>query len=182
MPRTEVKLTYDDYLLFPEDGLRHELVDGEHEVTPAPNRRHQRVLLNLTRVVDGFVRRTGAGEVYLAPFEVKLSEVDVVQPDLVFVSAAHADRFTEAGLGGPPDLVVEVLSPSTRRRDLTLKAKLYEKFQVSEYWLVDPETNAVTVQRLQRGRFVGSDPLVSPATLRTALLPELEISLASVFE
>jgi Uma2 family endonuclease len=181
MSRTEVKLNYDDYLLFPEDGLRHELIDGEHEVTPAPNRRHQKILRNLSHVVHAYARDTGAGEVYFAPFEVKLSESDVVQPDLVFVAAEHAHRFTDAGLGGPPDLVVEILSPSTSRRDQTLKRKVYEKFGIAEYWLVDPEGEVVSVHRLEGGRYTAGERLSGPTNLRTALLPGLAIPIASLF-
>jgi|SRR5437868_4110344 len=183
MSRPEVRLTYEEYLLFPEDGLRHELIDGEHEVTPAPSRRHQGILWRLTRAVDRWlVSHPEAGRAYFAPFEVKLSAFDVVQPDLVFVAAAHQSRFTDAGLAGAPDLAVEILSPGTNRRDRTLKLRLYEKFGVAEYWLIDPDTESVTVQQLRAGRFEANEPLVGSATLRSALLPGLEIPLASLFD
>ena len=182
MANVQVKLTYEDYLLFPEDDdLRHELIEGEHEVTPAPGRWHQHVLRRLNRALDGFVAAHGLGEVYFAPFEVKLSNWSAVQPDLLFVSRARQEAFTERGIEGPPDLVVEVLSPSTRRRDQTRKLALYEKHGVPEYWILDHERKRVLVYRLRGERYDPPEELVAPAVLRTPLLPALEIALADLF-
>ena len=182
MANVEVKLTYEDYLLFPEDDdLRHELIDGEHEVTPAPGRRHQQVLANLFLLLGSFVREQGLGEVYFAPFEVKLSHWSAVQPDLLYVSRARAEAFTERGVEGPPDLVVEALSPSTRRRDQTRKLALYEKHAVPEYWILDHERTRVLVYRLHGDHYDPPEELLPPAVLRTPLLPGLEIPLAEIF-
>jgi Uma2 family endonuclease len=182
MANVAVKLTYEDYLLFPEDDdLRHELIEGEHEVTPAPGRWHQHVLQRLNRFLDGFVTARGLGEVYFAPFEVKLSNWSAVQPDLLFVSRAREEAFTERGIEGPPDLVVEALSPSTRKRDQTRKLALYEKHAVPEYWIVDHQGKRVLVYRLRGERYEAPQELVPPAVLRTPLLPELEIPLADLF-
>lgn len=182
MANVQVKLTYEDYLLFPEDDdLRHELIEGEHEVTPAPGRRHQQVLQRLNRVLDGFVNARGLGEVYFAPFEVKLSNWNALQPDLLFVSRARAEAFTDRGIDGPPDLVVEVLSPSTRKRDQTRKLAVYEKHAVPEYWIVDHERRRVLVYRLRGERYDPPEDLVAPAVVRSPLFPGLEVPLTDLF-
>jgi len=183
MADVQVKLTYDDYLLFPEDDdLRHELIEGEHEVTPAPGRWHQHSLQNLNRILDPFVHEHGLGWVYFAPFEVKLSFWSAVQPDLIFVSRARHEAFTERGIEGPPDIVVEVLSPSTRKRDLTRKLALYEKHAVPEYWILDHERTRMLIYRLRGDHYDPPEVLVPPAVLRSPLLPGLEIRLADVFD
>src|SRR5687768_14658726 len=112
-----VKLTYDDFVLFPDDGLRHELIDGEHYVTPSPNDKHQTILANLLLLIGVWVRAHATGKVWIAPFDVVLSRSDVVEPDLLYMSNQRkAEVLTEANVQGPPELVVEVGSPSTRRR------------------------------------------------------------------
>jgi Uma2 family endonuclease len=143
-----VKLSYEDYLHFPEDGRRHELIEGDHHVTPSPNTRHQRIALTLTRHLAPFVAERDLGQLFFAPFDVVLGPHDIVQPDLLFVGNAHLDRITEAHLRGAPDLVVEIVSESTRGRDEVTKRHLYERHGVPEYWIVDPVTESVKVYRL----------------------------------
>jgi Uma2 family endonuclease len=142
-----VRLTYDDYVHFPEDGRRHELIAGDHHVTPAPNTRHQRLSMKLSGQLDAFIREHGLGELFAAPFDVVLSPTDVVQPDLVFVASDHLDRLTHAHLAGTPDLVVEILSESTRGRDEVTKRHLYARHGVAEYWVVDPVTESIKIYR-----------------------------------
>jgi Uma2 family endonuclease len=184
MASNATKLTYEDFVLFPDDGRRHEIIDGEHFVTPSPARRHQRVLRNLTLVLVPFVREARLGEVLFAPFDVVFTRHDVVEPDLLYISAERSGVLTEANVQGAPDLVVEVLSPSSRRQDEVLKRDLYERGGVAEYWLVDPDAETVKVFRLgEVGRF-GRPLLLSLRdgdSLSTPLLPRLEISLAAVF-
>ena len=189
MSGSATKLTYDDFVLFPDDGNRHELIDGEHFVTPSPNRRHQWVLQNLYRSVDAFVRERRRGRVFLAPFDVVLTPVDVVEPDPLYISGERSEILTEANVQGPPDLVVEVLSPSGRRQDEVLKRDLYDRGGVSEYWIVDPDAETVKVLRRGQGGGEGGAfgrPLLltlrDSDTLSTPLLPELEVSLAAIFE
>ena len=114
--RPGVKLTYDDFLLFPDDGKRHELIDGEHYVTPSPNLKHQAIVRNLVTTIGSFLRTHPVGKVYVAPLDVVFSHFDVVEPDLLYVSEARRDVLTAQNVQGAPDLVVEVGSPSTRRR------------------------------------------------------------------
>ncbi|HEV2854575.1 MAG TPA: Uma2 family endonuclease [Thermoanaerobaculia bacterium] len=184
-PAYKVKFTYEDYQLFPDDGRRHELIGGEHCVAPAPRRPHQRAVGNLQIDLGGFVREHRLGFVYPAPFDVVLSDEDVVQPDLVFVSNERASIAEDAGIFGAPDLVVEVLSDSTRKTDERIKRKLYEVFGVREYWLADPVLETVKVYRLSAE---GSFQLVAELSaeeedrLETPLLPGLSIPLNQIFQ
>ena len=173
MATTSTRLTYADLVAMPEDGKRHELIDGEHFVTPAPTLRHQLVLGHLYLDLGGYVEANDLGQVFFAPLDVVLSDHDVVEPDLLFVSTERLDRLGRAYVSVAPDLVVEVLSPGTRRIDATKKLRLYEKFGVAEYWMIDPEQEWVEVYRAgsegqglhQAARLVrqhGDGPLTSP--------------------
>ncbi len=149
---SDVRLTYDDFVLFPDDGKRHELIDGAHVVTPSPNTKHQAVAGNLHGLIWTYLRQRPVGRVFAAPLDVVFSEFDVVEPDLLFVSKARqADVLTAAHVLGAPDLVVEIGSPSTRRRDETVKRRLYQRFGVSEYWVVDPELAVIRCTGLLTG-------------------------------
>ncbi len=182
-PSESLKLTYEDYLLFPDDGKRHEVIDGEHFLSPAPSTRHQTLLLNLAWQLKTFLRRHPLGEVWIAPVDVILSEADVVQPDLVLVAAAHAHIVTEKHVRGVPDLVVEILSANTRRQDEVVKRKLYHRSGVGEYWIVDPEVERVRVYRGGEGGEWACSDLDAEAggTLTTPLLPGLAVPLAELF-
>ena len=138
------KLTYEDYRNTPEDE-RYELLDGELVMTAAPNIAHQRVSSRLERRLAAFVEEKGLGEVFRAPTDVMLSDTNVVQPDILFVSIDRADIITADNVQGAPDLVVEVLSSTTAKRDWRDKLDLYSKHGVQEFWLVDPETEIVWV-------------------------------------
>ena len=117
-PSTERKrLTYDDFLLFPDDGKRHELIDGEHFVTPSPNLRHQELLGRLhLAIATHLATRRHLGRVFLSPFDVVFTKYDVVEPDLLFVAGDRLDILTKQNVQGPPALVVEILSPGTGAR------------------------------------------------------------------
>ncbi len=172
------KLTYDDYVLIPNDGLRHEIIDGEHYVNPAPNRKHQTVSVDLILALGTYVRARRLGTIYHAPFDVVLSRTDVVQPDIVFVSSAREELLTNANLQGAPDLAIEILSPSTRKLDNVLKLKRYELFGVDEYWIVDPDVEKIAIYRRAGDRLeqvATEDPITSP------LLPGLALTLREVF-
>jgi Uma2 family endonuclease len=184
---TSPKLTYRDLLRLPEDLLRHELIDGEHYVSPAPNFKHQLIVVNLTVLLSNFVRAHRSGTVLVAPFDVLFSDHDVVEPDLLYVSAARADRLGERYVAGAPDLVVEVLSPSSRGIDKIKKRRLYEAQGVPEYWIVDPLAETLEVYRTAADSRLALQASLSPAvsgsdTLETPLLPGLRISLREVFE
>lgn len=178
-----LKLTYEDFLGFPEDGKRHELIDGEHYVTPAPSIRHQSIVAALTHWLRAHVLEAGLGLVLPAPVDVVLSEHDVVEPDLVFVSEERRDRVTEPNIQGAPDLVVEVLSDSTRRRDEITKRHLYELYGVREYWLIDPELETVKVWRAGERGFEPRTELSLERgdVLTTRVVPGFELPLSRLF-
>lgn len=174
MATTSTRLTYADLVAMPEDGKRHELIDGEHFVTPSPTFRHQLVLGNLHLDLGSYVEANGLGKACFAPLDVILSDYDVVEPDLLFVTTERLARIGRAYIHAAPDLAVEVLSPSTRKIDATKKLRLYEKFGVAEYWMIDPEDEWVEVYRSvsaehpglhQTARLLrqrGDGPLTSP--------------------
>ena len=180
----QVKFTYEDYLLFPDDGKRHELIEGEHFVTPAPTTKHQRTSSNLHGLLFAHLQQTKAGRVFSAPTDVVLSDLDVVQPDLLFVSATRASMITEKHIRGAPDLVVEILSETSRKTDEIIKRKLYERHGVREYWIVDPELETVKVYRMTDKGFARAAELSREAgdALATPLLAGLAIPLALIFE
>ncbi|HVR07808.1 MAG TPA: Uma2 family endonuclease [Thermoanaerobaculia bacterium] len=179
-------MTYRDLRRLPDDLLRHELINGEHFVSPAPELKHQRIVLNLARILSNFVRAHRLGEVLIAPVDVLFSEHDVVEPDVLYVSGEKADRLRRRFVAGAPDLVIEVLSPSNRVVDRTKKYRLYEAQGVPEYWIVDPATDTLEVYRAAApGGALAPTAALSPAAgdvLETPLLPGLRIPLSEVFE
>jgi Uma2 family endonuclease len=141
------QITWQDVQQLPDDGHRHEAIGGELYVTPAPTPRHQDIVLRLAIRLREILVEPGLGRLWVAPIGVEFPDTgEGVQPDIVFVSTARRDRIVEAGIQGAPDLVVEVLSPTTESRDRGVKRKLYERQGVSVYWIVDPEAGAVEIR------------------------------------
>ena len=179
-PQTSTKMTYEDLLLLPEDGLRHEIIDGEHYVTASPITRHQRISLSLLHLIQSYLDTHPIGELFSAPFDVVLSFIDVVVPDLIYLSKARAHLLTAKNLQGAPDLVIEILSPPTRPRDERLKRDLYERVGVEEYWLVDPDRDAVTIYRRDGAEFLPPVRFEKEAVVTTPFLPGFELPLTRV--
>ena len=180
-----VKLTYDDFLLFPDDGMRHELIDGEHYVSPSPNIRHQGISGSLHLLIAVWLEAHPIGRVYYAPLDVIFSRFDVVEPDLLYLSAARAAEALQGDfVHVVPELVIEILSKGTRKRDETIKRQLYERAGVTEYWLVDPPAEAIRVCRRVGARFARATELSRAAgdVLTTPLLPGLAMPLSRVFK
>jgi Uma2 family endonuclease len=179
-----VKLTYDDFVLFPDDGKRHELIDGEHYVTPSPHLKHQKVSGNLYLLIANWLESHPIGQIFYAPFDVIFSTFDVVEPDLLYMSNDRAsDILTNANVQGAPELVIEIGSPGTRKRDETIKRRLYERSNVSEYWVVDPEIDVVRVYRRGAAGFERPEELRADAgdVLTTPLLPRASLPLSRIF-
>jgi Uma2 family endonuclease len=164
--------------------MRHELIDGAHYVSPSPNTKHQSCVGAVFAAIWNLVQQHRTGQVFVAPFDVLFSRFDVVEPDILFISQARLPVvLTEQNVQGAPDLVVEVGSPSTRRRDETLKRQLYERCGVSEYWFVDPDIDVVRVYRLEGSHYGPARELslLAEDVLTTPLLPGLELPLARIF-
>jgi Uma2 family endonuclease len=175
------KLTYDDYALIPDDGLKHEIIDGEHYVNPAPNVRHQRVSRRILKALVIFVDDRDLGEVFYSPIDVVFSKHNVVQPDILFVRKANAGELQGANVKIAPDLVVEVLSISNRKHDEVRKLELYDTFNVSEYWIADPEQDLVKVFRRQNGSLTLVENVDIDGTITTPLLPGFALAVHAVF-
>lgn len=179
------KLTYDDLEDFPDDLLRREIIDGELFVSAAPNLRHQEVVGRLFLDIGVLLEaRPELGRVYVAPVDVVFTRHDVVEPDLVFIASDQLEILTARNVSGPPALAIEVLSPSSRKIDEKIKRALFDRGQVREYWLVDPELDLVKVYRRQpNGTLERVAELTAEAheVLTTPLIPGLEIALDRLF-
>ncbi len=176
-----VKFTYEDYRTAPPD-KRYELLDGDLVMAPAPNLKHQEVQFRLGRRLGQFIEERGLGKFYFAPCDVVLSDTDVVQPDLLFVSRER-DHVLSGGdnVRGAPDLVIEILSPATADRDRGYKRALYGRHGVAEYWLVDPAAETVWIHRQRAGVLAVAHTFGRQETLRSPLLAGLELDLDAVF-
>ena len=162
---TSRKLGYADYAVIPDDGRRHEIIDGEHYVNPAPNLYHQAVSKRLQYQLYTKIELAGLGTLYCAPCDVQLSDHDIVQPDLLVVLSSRSHVFTPTKVKGAPDLLVEILSPSTADYDRTRKKELYERSGVREYWIVDPFEHTLE-------QFVLKDGSYQPKTVIDEVHPD----------
>ena len=175
-----VKRTYEDYRATADD-KRYELLNGDLMMVPAPNIKHQSILIRLGRELSRFTEENGLGEVYVAPVDVVLSDTDVVQPDVLFISRAREHTITDENVRGAPDLVIEILSPSTADRDVGYKHDLYGRHGVLEYWIVDPTAESVAVHRQRDGRLELAGTFSRRDSLATALLEGLQLELGDIF-
>lgn len=180
---TATRMTYSDLAALPDDGKQYELIDGELFVNASPVTRHQRIVRVLLNRIDRFFEEHGGGEVFPSPYDVVFDEVNVSQPDVVVVTSDRASIIGENNIHGAPNLLVEVLSNSTRRRDEILKRRLYEQHGVDEYWVVDPELELVKLYRLSGTTYqrVAEISTETGGTLTTPLLPGLAIDINAVF-
>jgi Uma2 family endonuclease len=175
-------LTHRDLLdLFPEeDHIRRELIDGELFVTPAASWRHQDVVRHLLVALHVYCREHG-GKVLPSPIDVKLSETNVLQPDLLVLRPDHLDRLgDDYFVPGPPDLVIEVSSPSTRKHDLVRKRDVYERFGVPEFWFVDRDARRIEVYRLVGERFGRPELFGEGDVLEATVLPGLRVAVSEI--
>ncbi len=175
------RLTAKDLAALPDDGNRYEIIGGQLFVSPSPTYRHQFVSMKLGNALDAYLTSTNAGTVIAAPMDVYLSEHDVVQPDLLVVLNARTDIIQDRGIAGAPDLVVEIVSPSSATTDYLRKSKLYERNGVQEYWIVDPVAATMSVQRLTDGSFVLEAELDRNDTVRSSLLGDFDLDLSLIF-
>ena len=174
--------TYDDYLATPDDE-RYELLEGDLVMVPAPSYTHQRVQSRLSRRLGHFIEEHELGECLNAPLDIVLSEKNIVQPDIVYVSREREPSIVQKDgkVHGAPDLVVEILSPSTAATDRGAKLDLYSNCGVREYWIVDPVKRTVDVFSRQGGWLTTIRTFGTDETLESALLRGLKVRLADIF-
>ncbi len=178
MGKTKIKFTYEDYLHLSSD-KRYELLEGELFMVPSPSYYHQKVLRELFRFLDSYVRGKELGEVCLSPLDVVLSNENLLQPDIFFISKENMSIIKEDSIRGAPDLVIEILSPSSGYREREVKKKIYAKYGVKEYWLVDTKKKRVEVFALPENL---NKPIIFEKEISTTpLFSGLNIDLRSVF-
>lgn len=182
MPKATIKFTYEDYKNLPEsETKRYELIEGELIMVPSPTFEHQDISVRLEFALYEFVRKHKLGTVLDAPLDVVLDDENVVQPDIIFISKARSHIIHKEAIKGAPDLVIEILSPSTSERDRTVKKKLYARAGVTEYWLVDPESKTVELFKLGEAGFERAALYKKDETLTSLVLPGLRIPLSEIF-
>ncbi len=178
--------TWDLYCQLPMDGNRYEVIGGKLSLSPSPSRSHQRVLLKLALFLEGWAGRTGAGEVYPGPFDVILPlatpKTGYAEPDLLFVRRERLSVVTAKNVQGAPDLVIEILSPSTARADWVDKQTAYQQGGVVHYWVVDPEKQILTTFRLEEGQYKLAGRYENDAVFEPEGFPGLRVILAKVWE
>lgn len=171
--------TYEEYCLL-DDDQRHEIIDGNLLTAPAPDLWHQDWSRELTLIVVNHVKRNELGKVYVAPVDVVLDEENTVQPDLVFVSTANLGMLQPRAIFGAPDLLVELISPSSVRRERYDKKELYARFGVKEYWIGDPANRSLEILTLKDGRYDLHCAAEMKGKLTSLVLPGLEFDLAEI--
>lgn len=183
--RPDVPFTYDDYkTLAASSDERHELIDGDLYMAPAPSVAHQTVSKNIALPLEQYVRETSCGRMLYAPLDVVLGEGEqrsVVQPDILFVSNERDGIVTKDEIVGAPDLVIEIVSKSTAKRDTGVKKALYARSGVREYWLVDPETRSIERLCLGRDGYDVPTRYELGERLASLVVPRFELTLSDVF-
>lgn len=168
------------FLALPE-GTPCQLIAGELVMSPAPIPLHQMVILELSIQMSLFVKKEQTGRVFVSPIDVRLNERSIFQPDILFISKEKAFLIGERMIEGPPDLVVEVLSPSSAYHDLRTKFRAYQQAGVQEYWIADPERRSVEVFANREGKFQLHQEAEGEGTVQSVLLPGFSVDLASIF-
>jgi Uma2 family endonuclease len=181
MSQAATKMTYDQYCLLPDDGKQYEVIDGELFMTPAPKPRHQKIVVRLTEELSRFVREKKLGQVFVAPVDVLLDQHTVLEPDVLFIRQQRLEIVKEEAIEGAPDLVVEVLSPSTFYKDLRKKMTAYSQFGVQEYWIVDPEMQTIEIYTRRDDKLQLAQKFSSGQAVESALLPGLRLAVKDVF-
>lgn len=176
-------LTYQDYLTFPDgDGIKKEIIEGELFMSPAPALEHQIISKELFLILNNFIRKNFLGEVFYAPCDVILSNINVMQPDILFISTDNFQILTELNIKGAPDLIVEIISPSSRDIDRIYKKSVYQKYGVKEYWLVDPNEETVEIWVLKNKNFQLACRASKEQKIESQLLKGLKIDLHLIFK
>lgn len=179
---SKVIFTYEDLKTLPENGKQYQIVEGDLIVSPSPKTLHQFIIVNLTRILSSFVKKHGLGKIICAPMDVVLSPENVFQPDVLFISNENKNIITETNIQGAPDLVVEVLSEGTKEMDLTIKKKIYARFSVKRYWLIDPETKTMESLLLYDEGYMEEAHYEKNEIFSSPLFPGLSFPLNELFD
>jgi Uma2 family endonuclease len=171
--------TYEEYCLL-DDDQRYEIIDGELLMAPAPDTWHQDWSRKLFRLADRFVTQNNLGEIFYAPVDLVFDPENTVQPDLVYVATANVGIIQRRALFGTPDLIIEIVSPSSVRRDRYDKKEIYARFGVKEYWIADPANKALEILTLKVGRYQLHCCAEEKGKLTSLVLAGLEFDLAEI--
>lgn len=177
----EKAFTYQDYLELPDDGNLYEIINGELIMTPAPVPKHQLIHRKIQNRLTNFVEENRLGEILYAPCDVLLSETNLVQPDIFFIAKANRKIIGEKNIQGIPDLIIEILSPTTAYYDLIEKKELYEKFGVKEYWIVDPKKKWIEIYTLEERKYKLHQRGEKTDKINSRLLKGFELGLKKIF-
>lgn len=172
--------SYEHLAQMPDDGKRYEILEGNLIVSPSPKTRHQRVAGNLF----AFLRRAeqaGYGQAFIAPLDVVFDPQNVPQPDVFFVRQARLSIVTEDNVQGAPDVIVEILSDSTRKRDFGAKLRLYARYRVPHYWIADTDDETIQLYTLTEAGYRQEPLLRAGQTLTCPLFPDISTDVADIF-
>jgi Uma2 family endonuclease len=175
----KILFTYQDLVNWEDDKKQHELIEGDHIVTPSPALNHQKISVRLAHYLFLYVEENDLGEILTAPTDIVLSDIDVLVPDLLFVSNNRKEILQEKYIEGAPDLIIEILSPSSVHYDRMTKFKQYSKYGVLEYWIVDPEKQQVDVFDLKQQELIAS--FSKKDVLNTPMFGDIDLVLEKIF-
>ncbi|MDQ7822581.1 MAG: Uma2 family endonuclease [Candidatus Eremiobacteraeota bacterium] len=174
-------LTYEDYAAFPDDRNRYEIMEGELYMTPGPGTKHQKLSGRLFSILSTYIEHLEEGSFYYAPLDVILDNRTVMQPDLLYLSKERASLESERGIEGPPDLVIEILSPSSMRNDRVFKFRIYAKYRIEWYWMLDPDTKVLEEYALSGEGYTLVAQINGDEPFRPRLFPGLSLDLSRVW-
>jgi len=174
-------ITRHEYVLIPEGAPRQELIEGDLVMAPSPSSFHQEILLDLAGIFRDFLRENPIGKVYIAPLDTYLSEINVFQPDLLFIRQENLAIIEEHGIEGAPDLAIEILSKSGTRFDLGPKKSVYARTGVEELWIIDPAKRTVALYRLAEDVNTPAATYRGKQSFASAVLPGLSVNVGDVF-
>lgn len=174
------KLSYREYQYFPDDGYRHEIIDGDHYMSPAPSTKHQTVSRHLHFQLYSQLELTGRGKVFYAPTDVELTEHDIVQPDLIVILEENKQIIKPKRIRGIPDCCIEIVSESNPQHDRVLKLEMYQRAGVPEYWIVDPEEETIEVYLLRDAQGY-TRSTAAEAFLSLRAVPDVRVAIAQIW-
>jgi Uma2 family endonuclease len=177
-----IRFTYEDYLHFPDDRKQYQIIGGEVYMVPAPVPNHQVISMNIEIIIYNFISKHDLGRIFRAPCDVILSNENVVQPDIFFISKNRLSIITEKNITGPPDLVIEILSPYTEKLDRTIKKDLYSRYGVLEYWLVDLAAKKIEILTLSGKKFSAIGIFGIQDTFESKVIKGLVVKVGETFK